>query len=471
VDYGGIMKFVGRRAELQLLEEHYAAGPAALIPIYGRRRVGKSRLIEEFVKGKPSLSFLGKRTTAEMQLNDFRDAAQKLLQNEALVHARFKNWQDALQTVTRLWRHSRKLVLVLDELQWTAEASPELPSILQALWDLEWKKAANLMVILCGSHVGFMERDILGSQSPLFGRRSDQIKLGPLPFYEALNFVDHYSAVDRVGAYFLVGGIPAYLERFSPGRSLPQAITDEFCSEFKFFAMEPNFLVREELRDPARYFAILTLLAEKRMRQRDLAEASHIEARALAAYLGTLMDLGYVAKYYPATPGKASLQAVQYEVADPLLQFWFRFIFPNLQLCRPGQEKAVFAQCIRPHLDSYFGSRFEKLCQEWLRHHYQRENILWRHIGQYWDPEVQIDVVGVRQDNWIDLGECKWGPVKSVKSVAEALDRKLVHYPCQGCSLGRHVFLRDARVSRIDNTLVHSLAHLINEAPGPVKRT
>src|SRR5438445_1089049 len=220
------MKFVGRQSELKLLETHYRGPRSALLPIYGRRRVGKSRLIDEFIEGKPHIYFLGKRTTADLQLKEFRDAAQSFLHDEGLEHAQFNNWQDALQTVTRLWKRKPKLVLVLDELQWTAEASPELPSILQAMWDREWKNHNRIMVVLCGSHLGFMEREILGQKSPLFGRRSDQIRLRPLGYPEAAQMLPHYSQTDQACIYFLVGGIPAYLERFPAGRSLRQAIIE-----------------------------------------------------------------------------------------------------------------------------------------------------------------------------------------------------------------------------------------------------
>ena len=437
------MKFIGRQAELALLEQHYREPRSALIPIYGRRRVGKSRLIDEFIKDKPSIYFLGKRTTAEHQLQDFRDAASVRLPDEALKHAVFRDWQKALETVTRLWKSKRKLVLVLDELQWTAEASPELPSILHALWETEWARRQDILVILCGSHVGFVEREILGEKSPLFGRRGDQIKLGPLPYPEAAAMLPHYAPADRAGVYFLVGGVPAYLERFGPGRSLPEAMAEEFCSELKFFAMEPHFLIREELRDPARYFAILTLLAEQRMRQKELAKRSHLDSRVLAGYLTTMLDLGYIAKAYPVVARKINPHQVLYEVADPLLCFWFRFIFPNLQLCRPGQEQAVFSQCIQPQLDSYFGKRFEKLCQEALLADYRKRKLVWDHVGRYWDKEIEVDVVGVRRDRWIDLGECKWGSVKSLGEVAQSLARKSARYPNpQGASIGKHIYLR-----------------------------
>lgn len=178
------------------------------------------------------------------------------------------------------------------------------------------------MIILCGSHMGFMEREILGEKSPLFGRRSDQIKLGPLPYPEAAFMVEHFSDTARAEAYFLVGGIPACLERFTSARSIYQVIAEEFCSELKFFALEPQFLIREELRDPSRYFTILTLLAGQRMRMRDLAKKNHLEARILAKYLSTLADLGCVSKSYPVLPGKVSSHQVLYEVSDPLLCFW-----------------------------------------------------------------------------------------------------------------------------------------------------
>lgn len=463
------MRFIGRQPELKLLEQHYAADRAALVPVYGRRRIGKSRLIDEFIRGKPCLYFLGKQATAELQLREFREAAVPVLDNEGLAHARFENWQAALQTVTRLWKRGKKLVLVMDELQWTAEASPELPSVLQGLWDREWKLRSDLMIVLCGSHLGFMEREILGQKSPLFGRRSDQIRLGPLSFPESAKMVSHYSEVDRAGVYFLVGGIPAYLERFSPGRSLHEAIRDEFCSELKFFALEPHFLLREELREPSRYFTILTLMAGHRIRHKDLAQTSRLAPGILAAYLETLGGLGYVSKVYPAVPGRINPRTVQYEIADPLLRFWFRFIFPNIHLCRPGQEHGVFAEAIAPHLEAYFGTRFERLCQESLIDSYRRRHILWDQVGQYWDDSMQIDVVGIRKDKCIDFGECKWGTVDSVSKLLKGLEDKVRRYPNQArFTHGIHLFLKHHRSGGRNSphyAQVHDLASLFEERP------
>jgi hypothetical protein len=201
----------------------------------------------------------------------------------------------------------------------------------------------------------------LGQKSPLFGWRSDQIRLCPLSYPEAIQMVSHYSESDRACVYFLVGGVPAYLERFTPGRSLHRAIIEEFCSELKFLALEPHFLLREELRDPTRYFAILTFLAERRMRHKELAAKMKIEARVLAVYLETL-------------------------------------------------------------------------------------------------------VVGLRKDNWIDLGECKWGPVRSLPSVARELDYKISLYPNKaGLSIGRHIFLKQKPRQSLADFQVHYLSRLFSD--------
>jgi AAA+ ATPase superfamily predicted ATPase len=459
-----VMKFIGRHHELRFLEQHYASNSAVLLPIYGRRRVGKSRLIDEFIRDKPCIYFLGKRMATELQIRQFTEAAIPVVQNDALEHASFPNWETALKSITSLWKKEQKLLVVMDELQWTAEAAPELPSMLQALWDREWKHRGNLMIILCGSHVGFMEREILGPRSPLFGRRSDQIRLGPLPFCEAVEMLPNYGEADQAGVFFLVGGIPAYLERFqASGRSLPQAITEEFCSELRFLALEPNFLLREELREPARYFTILNQMATKRIRHKDLARQCYLDPGVLAGYLETLLTLGYIGKTYPVLPGKISPKQVQYEITDPMLRFWFRFIFPNLQLCRPGQEQAVFHQRIAPQLESYFGTRFEKLCEEGLLADYRKKQILWQHVGQYWDQDMQLDLVGVRQDKWIDFGECKWGEPGPLVSLAERLAKKCEQYPNKGFSQGLHLYLKHKpRGHTPPNTQIHYLANLFD---------
>lgn len=234
----------------------------------------------------------------------------------------------------------------------------------------------------------------------------------------------------------------------------------------KFFALEPQFLLREELREPSRYFTILARMANHRIRQKELAGLCQLDPGVLAGYLETMGNLGYIGKVYPVSPGKVNPRQVQYEITDPMLRFWFRFIFPNMQLCRPGQEQTVFDQCIAPQLESYFGSCFEKLCQESMIGNYRRNQILWEHVGQYWNSDIQIDVVGLRRDNWIDFGECKWGECGAIANEGRILMDKCSRYPSPAhFSHGFHLFLKDkgkGSPNDLENLQVHRLADLFH---------
>lgn len=171
--------FVGRREELRVLEDAYERPGSALIPLYGRRRVGKSELILHFLKDRPGIYFLGKQAPAGMQLHEFLGEAATVLQEPLLAGLSAESWAAALDAVVSRWRPDRKLILAFDEFQWMVGASPELPSVLQERWDRSWRHTGNVFLILCGSYIGFMEREVLGKKSPLFGRRTAQILLRP----------------------------------------------------------------------------------------------------------------------------------------------------------------------------------------------------------------------------------------------------------------------------------------------------
>lgn len=437
--------FVGRAAELGALEAAWKSESSGLIPLYGRRRVGKTELIRRFLRSHPGVYFLGKQAAAHLQIREFlREAAAVL--DEPLLATAGETWEAALGAVVGRWRGPGKLVLALDEFQWTVAASPELPSLIQGLWDRSWKSSGKVLLILCGSFVGFMEREILGRKSPLFGRRSAQIFLRPFGFREAGLFHPRFSLEDRARAYFLCGGIPYYLNRFVSGRSIEQNIVAEMLDEFAPLFREPDFLLREELREVDYYYAVLAAIAGGCTSHRDIAIAAGLENRALHYYLQQLTGLGYISRRYPLTGSPPVARQVRFAIQDPLLRFWFRFVFPNSSFIAQAGSQQAFRERIRGHLPAYFGSCFEHLCREALPDFYRREGLAGSfEVGEYWDTTTQIDVVGLRDDNWTDLGECKWRPVRSLRPVLAELNRKAVRYPNRrGASLGRRVFSRSS---------------------------
>ena len=436
--------FIGRQAELQVLERAHQSGRAEFIPIYGRRRVGKSELILHFIRDKPALYFLGQKAPPQFQIRAFLETAARALGQPLLASVSAEDWRTALGSVLSLKSGTAKFVLAFDEFQWTAQASPELPSILQELLDTSWKKRGDVLLILCGSYIGFMERDVLGEQSPLFGRRTAQILLKPFPFREAALFHPRWSAADRAQAYYLCGGVPLYLRFFSPADSIRANIENNLLSEFAPLYREPDFLLREELREVANYYGILTALSSGSRPSGAIARQTGIPERNLHYYLQQLTELGYVSRRYPLTGRRPVGRNVRFALDDPLLRFWFRFVYPHLGFIAQMGPRRSFQELIRPDLQSYFGACFERLCREALGLLYEQEGVAAAYeIGEYWDPQTQIDVVGLRQDNRTDIGECKWGAARSPRALAAELQKKIDGYPNpRGATIQGRVFTR-----------------------------
>jgi hypothetical protein len=313
---------------------------------------------------------------------------------------------------------------------------------LQELWDARWSKSNALTLILCGSYVGFMEREVLGKKSPLFGRRTAQLRLGPFPYWQARAFHPRWSPADQAGAYFLCGGVPQYLKAFDPKRSLQANIESALLDEFAPLFREPEFLLREELREIDGYYAVLLAVAEGMGDLASIAARSAIPERSLPYYLQQLLELGYLGRRYPLTSDKPARRQVRYVVDDPLLRFWFRFVFPNLSFLQQMGPEKTFRERIKPELPAYFGGCFERLCREALPLLYASEGVSAAfETGEYWDKRVQVDVIGLREDHWTDLAECKWGQVRSARNVEEELLAKVPLYPNRrNATLGLRVF-------------------------------
>jgi hypothetical protein len=449
------MTFVGRQAELAALEKARTEG--GFVPVYGRRRVGKSELIVHFMDGH-GIYFVGKQAPGPLQIREFLAVAARATGEPLLAQASVSGWKEAVTLAVQRWPTPEKgpLVLALDEFQWMAAASPELPSVLQELWDRDWSKSRRVALILCGSFLGFMEREVLGRESPLFGRRTAQLHVRPFDHREAAAFHRGLSPTDLASIRAVCGGVPAYLRLWDASRSVAQNLASLFLDESAPLAREPDFLLREELRDLTSYHAVLMELAAGNGTAADIARATGLDPRTLNYHLGVLCDLGYASRRYPLTDRPAPARSVRYVLDDPLLRFWFRFIFPSQSLIRTLGPSRAYTEVVRPHFDSWMGGAFERLCREFLPTAYVAEGVSAAFsCGEYWDNRTQIDVVGLRQDGWTDLGECKWG---ATGSAAAELERKVALYPnARNATIGRRLFLRFPPRQAPDGFRVHSL--------------
>jgi uncharacterized protein len=453
--------FVGRRAELDALERRYASSRAALVPVYGRRRVGKTELLLRFSSGKPTIYFTASDKLRTPQIADFMRAAAEWIAAPHLAESAPTNWEAALRLVVAAAPKDRKLLLVLDEFQWLCRSSPDVPSVIQRLWDLEWQRGNRLMLVLCGSFIGFMEREVLGARSPLHGRRTADLRLEPFGFQEAAAFHPNWSTEEQARAYFVCGGIPAYLNRFEPGRSVTQNIAREFFEIDGFFQREPDFLLREELAEVKQATSILEAIALGRRAQSDIARAVGLTASALAPHVKNLVLLGYLEREVPLSPNRPPRTSVVYRVADPLLRFWFRFIEPNWSTLRRYPAERAFEQIVAPQWEAFCGEGFERLCRQALPLIYSREGITGRfQVGEYWDRTAQIDVVGLRADGWVDLGECRWLARASQSEAARELSIRAARFPAGSRTVRPLLFFRKKQKLPPPGMLVFDLQDL-----------
>jgi hypothetical protein len=453
--------FIGRHSELKVLEQRYSSRRSELVPVYGRRRVGKTELLLRFAAGKPAVLFIASDKLRTPQIADFMRAAAEWLAAPHLAESSPVTWESALRLVVASAPRQHKLLLVLDEFQWLCQSSPELPSVLQRLWDLEWQRGNGLMVILCGSLIGFMEREVLGARSPLHGRRTADLRLEPFPFREAAAFHPDWSTEEQARAYFVCGGVPAYLKRFEQGRSVAQNIAREFFEIDGFFQREPDFLLREELTEVKQAASVLEAVALGRRAQSEIARAVGLTASALAPHLKTLVSLGYLERVFPLSSKRPPRTSVVYRMADPLLRFWFRFVEPHWGTLRRYSPERAFELIVAPQWDAFCGEGFERMCREALPLLYEEEGVVGRFdVGEYWDRAVQIDVVGLRADGWADLGECRWQGRAGAAQVARELAMRVTHFPGGSRTIRQIVFVRKRAKSEQLATPVYDLAAL-----------
>ena len=406
------MKFVNRTQELADLEGLWNRSGAQMVVIYGRRRTGKTTLVSNFLQGKPHLFWVADRFPSATLLGDFSRAIYAYQYPNLPVDASFSysSWEMALRTAVGL-ASERRVGLVIDELPYAVEAEPALPSLLQRLWDHEFKQT-QVFLALCGSHIGMIERELMTYRAPLYGRRTGQILLRPMEFPALRLFFPFWNPVQQVTAYAILGGVPSYWEQFEPSHSIENNIRDRILRTSSFLYLEPTFLVNEELREPRNYLGILRAIGQGNRQMHEIAEASGVARTNLSRYLETLIDLRLVERRIPVTERnpEQSRRGI-YRLSDNFLTFYFRFVAPFREDLEQGFQDRAW-RAIDQQLNSFVGvSAFEELCRHWLRLQGMRGHLPFQpeQVGSYWDRNTQVDVVGL---NWnektITLGEARW---------------------------------------------------------------
>jgi uncharacterized protein len=414
--------FLNRRAELDLLERHFASGNAELFVLYGRRRVGKTELIVQFCQEKRAIFFVSDLGSEISLRTAFSTAINAVLFGPGRMDAVYSSWEALFQTIGQAAQEER-LVVVIDEFPYMVTAHPPLASILQKAWD-QTLKNTKIMLILCGSYIGMMEETVLGYKAPLFGRRTAQYLLEPMSFKDARLFFPSFRNEDQVRAYAVYGGMPAYLQTIDLNKSLNDNFRDHILSRGSYLYDEARFILQQGLREPRNYFAILQAIAAGKTRLNEIKQASGLEGAT--AYLNTLQQLHLVERVVPVTekqPQK-SRRGI-YRLKDHYLRFWFRYIHPNRSQLERGGAQTVLQNKVLPEIDHYSSLAFEEICQQyfWLEGLSGKLTFLPINIGRWWNASEEIDLAVIGEKDVI-LVECKWSNRPVGKNVLADLERK-----------------------------------------------
>ncbi len=439
------MRFVDRKMELQLLDEVCGRPGAQLLILYGRRRIGKTRLLTHWLDGLAGgsgtaagrnapggdpLYWMATQTSTVNQLRAFSQAVAGFVTPGAQLDPTFSyaSWEAAFEQAGRAARAHRRVV-ILDEITYVMQADPEFPSLLQRAWDHELKDRTNLFLILTGSLAGMIQRHVLDYKAPLYGRATGRIRLGPLPFGAFTELLPRYSAEQRVAVFGITGGVPAYIEQFDDRLSVAENLRQRIASPANLMLRDATFLLHEQLDRPRNYMAVLEAVATGNHTLSNIAHAAGIDRSNIGKYLSVLQVLGYIERRVPATVRRPERsRSGRYVLSDAYLRFYYRFLAPHIDMIERGMTEPAVA-LLKDHLLDFIGSHtFEELCREWVAVQAETGQLPFipERIGSFWSQSAQVDVVAI---NWrtkdLLLGECKWGRQAVGRSVILELVEKV----------------------------------------------
>lgn len=403
--------FIGRQKELAKLNKMYAGGKLEVAIIYGRRRVGKTTLINEFCKDKKTVLFPAIENNAEENLEILSGAIAYALGEKSNAAMKYKSFADAFTKIEEMANNER-IVFVIDEYPYLAKAEKSISSLLQSYLDHGFK-STKLFLILCGSSMSFMEKQVLGYQSPLYGRRTAQFKIEPFDYLDTGKWFPDYTEEEKAIMYGITGGIPLYLEQFSPELSIKENLLYNMFDKNALLYEEPSNFLKQELREPATYNAIISAVAAGKTKLSEITSTVGMETGLCTKYIANLMSLGILKKEIPVTEPKSKRPI--YRIEDNFFRFWFTFVSRNTAAIVSGRIEKSYDALVGNRLSDYMGIVFEKMCRDYIMYYDNSLPFDMADIGQWWGgnpktkKQAQIDiVVTAANGNEGIVGSCKF---------------------------------------------------------------
>ena len=414
------MKFVNRKEELRILEEEYKKDRASFVVIYGRRRVGKTRLIEEFVKDKEYVYYLAADEREELQIREFKEILAEYLKDAVLRSIEIKDWKTLFSYLERAWPKKRKIVMVIDEFTYLIKQNPAIVSYLQRFWD-KFLSKTKTMLIICGSLVKIMIEKVLEEPSPLYGRRTAEIFVEKFGIKEVMEFLD-VGLKDAIKFYAILDGIPKYLELVDTKNF--EEFVFKILNKRSVFYREGYYLMAEELKEISTYINILRAIGEGNTKISEIANYSGIEAKKLYPYLEILENLGFIKSLKPLFYGN---KKTIFLISDNFLCFWFKFMHKYRAWIEMDRIDKIKQKIIN-ELNMHVARIFEDVCMQILP---KIMKINFTKIGKQWGKiprtkeTYEIDIVALNeQTKEILFAECKWQSNVNALKICKELANK-----------------------------------------------
>lgn len=427
-------RFIGREQELNSLESAYRKDGFQMAVVYGRRRIGKTTLLRKFCEGKKSVFYTAIKTTPERNA----ELLGKCVLNSLEPGVKNLSLQGLENIFEYLGQKSEceRIVFVIDELPYIVKKDRAFTSLLQKYIDEQWQ-FGQMYLIVCGSSLSFMEDEVLSEKSPLFGRRTMQIRLEPFSYLQTARFFPSWTREQQAVAYGITGGIAKYLSLIDQNKNVDENIQELYFSKTGYLYEEADNLLTQEFREVDVYGRIIETIASGANHLNEIADKTGFPTQNVLHALKNLMETGIVDQRKALTEEK-NKKKTMYVLADEMLRFWYSFIPDAVDMIEAGNGSQYYMQYVKPRFNTFMGTVFEKMCRQYLISNGISGNFLCSvtKVGTWWGTnpqkheETDIDVVGLdKQEKSAVIGECKYRNEQTDRKVYESLleRSKLLH--------------------------------------------
>ncbi len=407
--------FIGREIELELLEKRINSNRAEFVLIFGRRRIGKTELVKKIIAQHGGIILMGREESKKLQLEHFSRLLAQHFDDNFLKKQSLTNWDAFFEYIYEKSK-SNRTIIALDEFPYLVKEEKALPSILQDHWDNKLKNS-RIFLFLMGSSISMMER-LMGYKSPIYGRRTGQLKLQPFKFKDIAKFIKNtHRAVEL---YSVFGGTPAYITEVEPSKDIVDNIKEKFLRMDSYIYQDVRFVLMEELNEPRYYFSILEAIAAGNATLGEIINYTGLDRSLVGKYLSVLIDLDLVRREISITATKKTKNGI-YSLKDNIFSFWFRFIFPYEDLISLGRSEEVLSR-ISMDLNAYIGKPFEEIAKEFL---WETSKSNFSKMGRWWHKGEEIDIVALNEEgDDILFFECKWSKLNEIDAFKILTDLK-----------------------------------------------